>query len=287
MPAIPGRSQPPASSGTPAAPPPALLAGPLELAGPPEPVALPNAAAVSPVSPQARPAAVLASDCALASLAHAAPSRLPSWAPPPWLKAISSPPGAAASASGTSARPGLTGLPDDHAAPLSAVVASGEKARSWLGRKPVTSDAGPRIPATRPPLSATPAGVTCRHFSDPAGRANSCQKSSCCALEPPITTMAQLVPVAAVTEAASSGGAAAAGCCGCRAATLPQPAISSPAMAGQAAAARQRRQLPGLTATSSLARRRRTARLRTMIPSLSFLARGRSQARRASGRWRR
>src|ERR1019366_5839282 len=78
--------------------------------GAPEPL---NAAAVRPVSPQARPAGVLASDAALASLAQDAPRRAPSSAPPPWVRASSWPPGPAARASGTSARPGLTRAPDD------------------------------------------------------------------------------------------------------------------------------------------------------------------------------
>ena len=134
----------------------------------------------------------------------------------------------------------MTGPPADQDAPLSAVAASGENERSWLGRKPATSAPAPVTPATSPPLSATPEGVTCRHFGAPAGRANSCQKSSCCELEPPITTIAQLVPAAVVTAGASCGGATAAGRAGWLAGLLPQPAMSSAVSTGTAAARRHR-----------------------------------------------
>src|SRR5580692_3923489 len=76
----------------------------------------------------------------------------------------------AASASPASSRPGV------HVLPSSRVVASGEETRLWLGRMPTTSGPLPAGAMTRPPLSATPGGVTSVHLADPAGRVNSCQK---------------------------------------------------------------------------------------------------------------
>src|SRR3984885_6184448 len=136
-PATPGRAQVAASMGTPAGL---------------------NAAPVRPVTPQARPAGVAARVLAVIRRVQLAPRRWLSSAPP-LVSALSRPPGPAASASGTSARPGSTGPAADQDAPLLVLVASGENVRSWLGRKPVSS--GPAgVPATtRPPLSATPAGV--------------------------------------------------------------------------------------------------------------------------------
>src|SRR5580692_4579648 len=127
-PATPGRAQVAASIGTPAGL---------------------NAAPVRPVTPQARPAGVAARALAVIRWVQLAPMR--------W------PPGPAASASGTSARPGSTGLADDQVAPLLVLVASGENVRSWLGRNPVSSGPAGVPVTTRPPLSATPAGVASRH----------------------------------------------------------------------------------------------------------------------------
>ena len=77
-------------------------------------------------------------------------------------------------------------------APLSALLASGEKDRSWLGRI-AAARAGPPSAATAiPPLLATPSGVA--SFQAPAwpGRTNTCQKLLCPAADPPMTSTAQL-----------------------------------------------------------------------------------------------
>jgi hypothetical protein len=66
-------------------------------------------AAVKPVSPQACPAAVRVTARTLASRVHLAPVPGLSSAVPPLVRAMSRPPGPEASASGASARPGLTG----------------------------------------------------------------------------------------------------------------------------------------------------------------------------------
>src|SRR5215470_10011824 len=158
MPATPGRAQPAASIGAPDTP---------------------KAAAVSPVTPQARPAGVAARARALDRRVQAAP--VPSSAPPPLVRAMSRPPGPAASASGALARPGLTGPDGDQVAPPSLVAASGENVRSWLGRNPVTSEPPPAPATTRPPLSATPGGDASQQRAPPEGRTNSAQKLSCCA----------------------------------------------------------------------------------------------------------
>ena len=61
-----------------------------------------------------------------------------------------------------------------HVAPPSMLWASGEKWSSWLGRNPTTMDP-PAVPATRPPLSATPSGVTTDQCEDPGAAWSSCQ----------------------------------------------------------------------------------------------------------------
>src|SRR5215469_8299855 len=205
MPATPGRAQPAASIGVPDTP---------------------KAAAVSPVTPQPRPAGVAARARAVDRRVHAVP--VPSLAPPPLVSAMRRPPGPAASASGALARPGLTGPDGDQVAPSSLVAASGENVRSWLGRNPVTSDPPPDPATTRP--SATPGGVASRQPAVPAGRTNSSQKLSCRAAGPPISTTAHPAPVAPANEEASGGGAAgAATCAELLAGVLPQPAIKAPA----------------------------------------------------------
>jgi hypothetical protein len=106
--------------------------------------------------------------------------------------------------------------------PVLVLAASGEKARSWLGRNPTSSEL-PVPVATSPPLSATPAGVTRDHVLAAAGRTKSCQKLSSDAADPPITAMAQ-VPCAVTSEVLSGavtvGGAVAATLAVC----VPQPA---------------------------------------------------------------
>ena len=93
----------------------------------------------------------------------------------------------------------------DHWLPVSAVAASGENVRSWLGRKPAIRDVAPVAAMTIPPLLATPGGVASFHVLVPAGRTNSSQKLLCAAAEPPIWTMAQLAPPLLDTDVASAG----------------------------------------------------------------------------------
>ena len=207
MPTAPGRLQLAASIGTPA-----LL----------------NAAAVRPVGPQARPAAVLATVLTLPRWVQEVPDRLPNCTPPPLVSAITWPAAVTASASGAAARPGVSGPAGDQLAPLSLLAASGEKVRSWLGRNPVSSDP-PAAVTTRPPLSATPPGVASRQRAVPAGRTNSSQKFSCCAAGPPICTTVQAAPVVTADEVASGGGAWAGACVVLAAGLLPQPAAITPA----------------------------------------------------------
>ena len=59
--------------------------------------------------------------------------------------------------------------------PLSELTDKGENVSSWLGSTPASTD-GPDIPATSPPLSAVPSGVTCDQLVEPAGRWSNCQK---------------------------------------------------------------------------------------------------------------
>src|SRR6185437_4736129 len=218
MPTVPGWLQPAASSGVPV-----LL----------------NAAAVRPVSPQARPAAVLATVLTVARWVHAVLFWLPNCTPPPLVSAMTWPPAVAASASGAAARPGVSGPAGDQLVPPSLLAASGEKVRSWLGRNPVSTEP-PAAATTRPPLSATPDGVTSRQRAEPAGRANSSQKLLCCAAGPPICTTAQLAPGPAANEVASGGGTGAAGC-PVGAGVLPQPTTITPAQTSPQAAAVRRR----------------------------------------------
>ncbi len=146
-----------------------------------------------------------------------------------------SPPGPAASASGTPARPGLTRLADDQLAPLSPLAASGENVRLWLGTNPVSSDSPPVPVTTRPPLSATPSGVASRQDAVPGGRVNSSQKLSSWAAEPPISTTVQPGPVPSANEVVSDGGTAGtAGGAVLAAGVLPQPVTMAAAMSGPA-----------------------------------------------------
>ena len=98
--------------------------------------------------------------------------------------------------------------------------------RCWLGRNAVTSDPLPGLATTRPPLSATPGGVTWRQPPVAVGRTNTCQKLSSCAADPPISTTVQLAPPAAANEVVSGGAAGAAGSDAEGAGLLPQPATS-------------------------------------------------------------
>jgi hypothetical protein len=103
--------------------------------------------------------------------------------------------------------------------------------RSWLGTNAVTSDPLAGLATTRPPLSATPSGVTWRQAAVAVGRTNTCQKFSCCAADPPISTTVQLAPPVLANEVVSGGGAGAAGSDVEGAGVLPQPATSKHATA--------------------------------------------------------
>ena len=185
-PATPGRAQLPAAIG--------FLSGP-------------NETAVTPVSPQARPGADAASAFRVVSGAHC-PAASPSpficaaWMVPSCSSARIRPDGPTAMAPGVSARP-ASSRPGVQFRPASVLVASGEKARFWLGRKPTVTEVVPAA-ATSPPLSATPCGVTRAQRLAPAGRTKSCQKSSCAAAGPPMTATAQ-VPCAVTSEVLSGG----------------------------------------------------------------------------------
>src|SRR5208282_6073311 len=61
--------------------------------------------------------------------------------------------------------------------------------------------------ATRPPLSATPGGVTSDHWLAAGGRTKSCQKLFPDAADPPMTAIAQ-VPCAVTSEVLSGTAAA-------------------------------------------------------------------------------
>src|SRR6266568_6358835 len=154
------------------------------------------------------------------------------------VSAISLPPGPVASADGTRASPAGSRLGVQRAPPLR-VLASGENVRSWLGLKPATSAGPPGDAATRPPLSATPGGVASRQLAVPAGLVSSCQKLLCLALDPPISTIAQLGPPGMVSEVTSEGRAArAAAGAGDAADVLPHPATKTAASAAAIPAAR-------------------------------------------------
>ena len=134
---------------------------------------------------------------AAAAAASGAEEMLPSLS-----RASACPDGATASASGTSAR-AASSRPGVQFWPALLLVASGEKASPWLGRNPTTSEVPPAPPAaTRPPLSATPSGVTRDQRLAPVGRMNSCQKLFSDAADPPMTATAQ-VPCAVTSEVAS------------------------------------------------------------------------------------
>ena len=209
-PATPGRAQLPATIG--------FLPGP-------------NETACTLTSPQERPGADAASalrvvsgvHCpAAAALAVGAAAMVPSCS-----SARVRPDGSTAMAPGVSAR-AASSRPGVQFFPVSVLVASGEKARFWLGRKPTTREVLPPA-ATSPPLSATPCGVTSDQRLAPAGRTKSCQKLLCEAAEPPITAMAQ-VPCA-VTSEVPSGTVTAGGAGLVTAARCDPQAASRPAQA--------------------------------------------------------
>src|SRR5690242_16830103 len=141
IPATPGWLHEPASSGAPAEP---------------------NATAVSPVSPQDRPAGLAASAFVLTSGLQPVPSE-PDSCTPVRVRASILPSAPAASADAAAARPDGS-RPGDQCRPPSRLTASGENVRSWLGTNPAIRPGAAPAPlpvlpgpvATRPPLSATP-----------------------------------------------------------------------------------------------------------------------------------
>src|SRR5450755_4272098 len=197
-----------------------------------------NAAAVRLLSLHERPAGVAARDVVLASRVQPVPPGSDISARPRFVSATSLPPGPAASADGTAARPAGS-RPGTQCAPPSRVTASGENVRSWLGLKPAAMPPPPSEAPTSPPLSATPGGVASDHFAAPAGRVISCQKFSCSAADPPMSTTAQLAPPGPVREVTSGSRIAAAlARAGVAAAVLPQPAASTAVSAAASRAAR-------------------------------------------------
>src|SRR5690348_18128121 len=129
---------------------------------------------------------------------------------------------------------------------------------------PVISGPALALDATRPPLSATPGGVTSFQVVLPAGRPNICQKLLWVAAEPPMTAMAQ-VPAGVTREVARNGvpagGIGAAGP-GPELAALPQPAMSAAdARARTISAGRA----AGFMSAPAVAAQRRSARRRMTI----------------------
>ena len=83
----------------------------------------------------------------------------------------------AAKAPGEAATPASSGGPADQEAPPSAVAASGENTRSWLGRTATVSELAPPGETTSPPLSATPGGVTSFQEAEFPARTNTSQNA--------------------------------------------------------------------------------------------------------------
>ena len=140
IPVTPGRRQAPASSGAPAEP---------------------NATAVSPVSPQDRPAGLAARALVLTSGLQPAPLE-PDSCTPVRVSASSLPSGPAASADAAAARPDGS-RPGDQCWPSSRLLASGENVRSWLGTNPATRPGAVPAPSPEPaapePLPLLPGPV--------------------------------------------------------------------------------------------------------------------------------
>ena len=157
----------------------------------------PNETAVTPTVPHFWPAAEAAIVPGLASVRQVPPaSELASIVPLPSRAASSLP--ETASAPGKAATPALIGPPADQVVPASAVEASGVNSRSWLGRTATVSALPVSAAATRPPLSATPGGVTSRQVADLAGRTSTSQNVGLAVMG----TMAQL-SLAVLSEVAS------------------------------------------------------------------------------------
>src|SRR5487761_1655354 len=131
-----------------------------------------NDIAFIPTRPQLRPAGDAASARTDVSCDHDPPAVLASTVPFP-SSASCCPDGAMLSASGTLAK-AAGSTPAAQFLPVSVLVASGENASDWLALNPMSSEVVfPAAP--RPPLSATPGGVTSDQRLVPAGRTNSCQ----------------------------------------------------------------------------------------------------------------
>ena len=160
---------------------------------------------MSAAGEQRRPAAVSARERSPGSAVQCAPWSV-DWlrVPPRSSASIGPPPGAAASASGTSARPGCSGLPGCQFVPLSRVAVSAEKVRSTPGRNPAIRERLPWVASTNPPLVATPGGVTSFQMVLSAERVNSCENALSLVPVSPMTTAAQ-VPVVVASEVFSDG----------------------------------------------------------------------------------
>src|SRR5580698_738608 len=91
----------------------------------------------------------------------------------PTTAATALPAGPEASASGSAAS--ATGRSwGFQARPPLLLTASGENRRSWLGRNPTTTELA-AAPVTKPPLSATPRGVTTDQWGTPGTAWSTCQ----------------------------------------------------------------------------------------------------------------
>ena len=186
----------------------------------------PNETAVTPSSPQARPGADAARALSVVSGAHCPAAADPAVGAASIVPSCSSarvrPDGPTAMAPGVSASP-ASSRPGVQFRPASVLVASGEKARFWLGRKPTTSEAPPPA-ATSPPLSATPCGVTSDQRPAVRGPDEELPEVVVRAAGPPMTATAQ-VPCAVTSEvvsgAVAGGGPVPVTLAGCD----PQPAI--------------------------------------------------------------
>ena len=152
-----------------------------------------RATAVSSPTPHDMPADDDARAARLTSFDQAVGSPLLCSTSPPAERTRASDPAseATARASGTAARPPGT-RPADHDVPSLALRARGEKRSASLGSMPTSNDppaTGLGL-ATRPPLSATPGGVSSVHRDVASGRKKSCQKVLSGSLSVPMATTA-------------------------------------------------------------------------------------------------
>src|SRR5262249_50865032 len=139
----------------------------------------PNERAFTLTRPHARPGADAASALAVTSGAHcpaAAPPAVAASMVPSASSASVRPDGPTAMAPGVLAR-AASSRPGVQSRPASVRGAGGEEAGFGRGRTPPGPEPVPPA-ATRPPLSATPCGVTSDQELAPAGRTKSCQNPS-------------------------------------------------------------------------------------------------------------